>query len=77
MPTLIILTPLCLPYTPSINYAHFPVDFVNSSTDCGNTFANYTDFFLTLLKKLMIVKIRLMIKQIFMLIQPIPLTNHL
>jgi hypothetical protein len=40
LPTLLVLIPFHSPYTPSINYAHLFVDYINSSIDCDNTFAD-------------------------------------
>jgi len=45
LPTLIVLTPPCSPHTPSANFAHLFIDYVNSFDDCDNTSTNYTNFF--------------------------------
>jgi hypothetical protein len=45
LPTLVVLTPLCLPYTPFANRAHLSVEFFNALADYDNTFVNCTNFF--------------------------------
>jgi len=44
--TLVVLTPLHFPYTPSTDYAHLSVDYVNSLVDCDNTYVDSIDFFI-------------------------------
>ncbi len=44
LPSLVVLIPPCLAYTPFVECVHFSIDYVNSSIDCDNIFTNYTDF---------------------------------
>jgi hypothetical protein len=39
------LTPLCSPHTPFANYAHFSIDYENTSGDCIDFSANYAHNF--------------------------------
>jgi hypothetical protein len=39
--TLVILTPLRLPYAPSANYAHLLTNYGNKYNDCTNTFSDW------------------------------------
>jgi hypothetical protein len=39
---LIVPIPPRSPYMPFANYAHLSVEYVNSSTNCGNTSIDYT-----------------------------------
>jgi hypothetical protein len=41
LPTLVILTPPHLPYTPSIECVNSSIDYDNSYVNCGNTFTDY------------------------------------
>jgi hypothetical protein len=50
-PTLFILTPLHFPCTPTIHYAHLPIDYVNAFVDYGNTSANCTNFYANYVNK--------------------------
>ncbi len=43
--TLVVQTPLRSPCMPSTDYADLFVDYVNSSIDCGNTFANCIEIY--------------------------------
>jgi hypothetical protein len=50
LPSLVILTPLRSPYTPSVDYVHFFVDYDNTSinytdflTNRGNTYVDYSN----------------------------------
>ncbi len=41
LPTLFVLTPVCLPCTPSIDYANLSTNFENTFGDCTDFFTNY------------------------------------
>ncbi len=45
LPTLLILTPLCSPYTPSTNCAHLSFDYDNTSIDYTDFSINYANKF--------------------------------
>jgi hypothetical protein len=41
--SLVVLTPPCTPYTPFADYAHLSTNYVNSSSNCENTYINCID----------------------------------
>jgi hypothetical protein len=50
-PLLVVPTPPHSPCTPSVDYVHSFINYVNLSADCDHTFANYIDFFVDYVNK--------------------------